>query len=146
MAEKIPLLQQLKTHVAVERNSSFALYLFDRAIARIEELEASLAERESTWRTAREEQWKRENPMGSTPIETLPIREFEKAEAAEDKLQQRVSALEAVLRKLRDGMHYDGSRRVYSVSEAEWFSVPYRNQSPDALVRAVLSAGPKDTP
>lgn len=76
MAEKIPLLQQLKTHVAVERNSSFALYLFDRAIARIEELEAALAEREADWLVKREEQWKRENPMGSTPIETTPVHEF----------------------------------------------------------------------
>ena len=82
MAE-IPLLQQLKTHVAVERHSNFALYLFERAIARIEELEAALAERETTWRTKREEQWKRENPMGSTPIETTPIHEDEKVSEAE---------------------------------------------------------------
>lgn len=74
---KIPVLQQLKTHVSVERSFSYALLLFDRAIARIEALEAQLAERESTWLTAREAQWKRENPMGSTPLETLSFQQLE---------------------------------------------------------------------
>ena len=84
MAE-IPLLQQLKNHAEVERRfgDEFVQHLCERAIARIDELEALLTERESTWRAKREEQWKRENPMGSTLIETTPIREDEKVSEAE---------------------------------------------------------------
>lgn len=74
---EIPLLQQLKNRVAAMRNYGFEPHLIDLAIARIEDLEALLAEREADWLAKREEQWKRENPMGSTPIETTPIHEDE---------------------------------------------------------------------
>lgn len=82
---EIPLLQQLKNHAEVERRfgDEYVQRLCERAIARIEELEASLTGREDDWRAKREAQWKRENPMGSTPIETTPIHEDEKVSEAE---------------------------------------------------------------
>lgn len=73
--------EDLRLRAAIE---SALLRVQAEATARIEELEASLAERESTWRTRRELQWKRENPMGSVAITTRPVAVMDAEDAALD--------------------------------------------------------------
>lgn len=78
-----------------------------RLLALLSAALTALDERESTWRTKREAQWKRENPMGSTVINTCPVAVLDAEDAALDKMRHERDEARSVARVLAHAYQTD---------------------------------------